>query len=111
MGKGQQQKEATRGRRIEKALELSSKHGFSSTSLREITSNAGLTPSSFYRHFRSLDELGITLIDEFALSLRRLLREGWERVEPGPKSVENSVKILLDHITTHSHHFTFFLSE
>lgn len=69
-----EQKLKTRRKLIEVALDLSSKKGFSALSLREVTQAADLTPAAFYRHFRDMEELGLSLVDEIAVSLRRLLR-------------------------------------
>ena len=32
-------------------------------------------PNAFYRHFRNTDELGLALVEEVGVTLRRLLRE------------------------------------
>ena len=49
--------------------------GFTGLSLREVTREAGVVPTAFYRHFRNMDELGLALVEECGLTLRRLLRE------------------------------------
>ena len=42
------------------ALELVAEgQHFSSLSLREVAKRAGVVPNAFYRHFKSLDELGL----------------------------------------------------
>ena len=75
MDKRSLQKAQTRRNLIEAALRLSTLKGFQSLSLREVAQAAQLSPAAFYRHFRDMDELGLYLIDEIALSLRRLLRQ------------------------------------
>ena len=68
-----QQKEKTRRLLIDAALnQLSAERSFSSLSLREVAKEAGLAPTSFYRHFSDMDELGLTLVDEAGLTLRQL---------------------------------------
>ena len=70
------QKEKTRRQLIDAALgQLSSERSFSSLSLREVAKEAGLAPTSFYRHFSDMDELGLTLVDEAGLTLRQLMRQ------------------------------------
>lgn len=46
------------------ALQLAAEHGFSSLGLREVSREAGIAPTSFYRHFADMHELGLTLIKE-----------------------------------------------
>ena len=70
-----QQKERTRRAIVDAAFaQLSPDKGFSSLSLREVAREAGIAPTSFYRHFADMDELGLTLVDEAGLMLRQLLR-------------------------------------
>ena len=47
---------------------------FASISLREVAKTAGLVPTSFYRHFGDMEELGLAMVDELGLNLRRLMR-------------------------------------
>jgi len=47
---------------------------FASISLREVAKTAGVVPTSFYRHFGDMEELGLTMVDELGLNLRRLMR-------------------------------------
>ena len=46
--------------------QLSAERSFASLSLREVAREAGIAPTSFYRHFRDVDELGLTMVDEWA---------------------------------------------
>ena len=43
--------------------QLSAERSFSNLSLREVAREAGIAPTSFYRHFRDMEELGLTLVD------------------------------------------------
>ncbi|MBU3054808.1 TetR family transcriptional regulator [Pseudomonas indica] len=47
----------------------------SSLGLRELAREAGLNPNTFYRHFQSVDELGMALIRHIADQLRQPLRD------------------------------------
>ena len=76
-----EQKKGTRRALLEAALELSVESGFSSLSLRAVCAKAGIAPTSFYRHFVNLDDLGLALVDEVGMSLRQLVREARHRVE------------------------------
>lgn len=55
--------------------QLSAERSFASLSLREVAREAGIAPTSFYRHFRDVDELGLTMVDESGLMLRQLMRQ------------------------------------
>ena len=74
MDKRAEQKAKTRKKHIDCALELSATKGFAALSIREVAQAADVTPAAFYRHFRDMEELGLCLVDEIAVSLRRLLR-------------------------------------
>lgn len=63
--------------------QLSAERSFASLSLREVAREAGIAPTSFYRHFRDVDELGLTMVDESGLMLRQLMRQ---RVSVSPKA-------------------------
>lgn len=76
-----EQKKGTRRALLGAALELSVESGFSSLSLRSVCAKAGIAPTSFYRHFVNLDDLGLALVDEVGMSLRQLVREARHRVE------------------------------
>jgi AcrR family transcriptional regulator len=76
---------------IEAALRLiSSSRSLSSIGLRELAREAGLNPNTFYRHFRDVDDLGLTIIRQIATQLRRplceLRREAAQRAELNPST-------------------------
>lgn len=74
-----------RQRLIAAALELASTtRSLASLGLREVTRSAGLAPNSFYRHFRSFDELGLAAVDMLGGELRRGLRERRRRLATPP---------------------------
>ncbi|WXL24020.1 TetR family transcriptional regulator [Ectopseudomonas mendocina] len=61
---------------IDAALRLTStSRSLSSVGLRELAREAGLNPNTFYRHFRDVDDLGLTIIRKIALELRQPLRD------------------------------------
>ena len=70
----EERKEATRRAIVDAALHLLAERGFSALSLREVTREAGIVPAAFYRHFESMETLGLVLIDESFRSLRDMLR-------------------------------------
>lgn len=92
-----QQKEKTRRSIIEAALnQLSSEKSFASLSLREVTREAGIAPTSFYRHFKDMEELGLTLVDESGLALRQLMRKARKRFEDGGSIISTSVQTFME---------------
>lgn len=64
-----------RERLIAAALKLAAeKRSLLALGVRELGRMAGLNPNTFYRHFKSLDELSVAIIDEFAQDLAPALR-------------------------------------
>jgi AcrR family transcriptional regulator len=80
---------------------------FDSISLRSVARAAGVVPAAFYRHFASMDELGLVLVDESFLSLRAMLRRAREDGLPPQHIVRRSVEILVEHVLAHRQHFAF----
>ena len=85
--------------------------GFDSLSLRRVTRAAGVVPAAFYRHFASMDELGLALVEESMLTLRSMLRDAREDGGvggPDPKHLITwSVSILVSYVREHPRHFAF----
>lgn len=70
------------------ALKLIGPHrSLSTVSLREVTREAGISPNSFYRQFRDMDELAIALIDRAGRSLRTIIGQARERATSTDRSV------------------------
>lgn len=107
----QERKQRTRRALLDAALQLLSDRGFGSLSLREVTRLAGLVPTAFYRHFTSMEELGITLVDESMRSLRAMMRAA--RSEPGASAdvIRASVRTLYEHVRQQEDHFWFLTRE
>jgi len=107
-----QQKEKTRRQLIDAALgQLSAERSFSSLSLREVAKEAGLAPTSFYRHFSDMDELGLTLVDEAGLTLRQLMRQARQRIEKGGSVIQISVQTFMEFIENNGNIFRLLLRE
>ncbi|QSP96404.1 TetR family transcriptional regulator [Marinobacter salinisoli] len=70
---------------------------FDSLGIREVTRQAGVVPTSFYRHFRSMDDLGLQLVDELGLVLRRMMREARAHAPEADKLIEESVDVFIRH--------------
>jgi AcrR family transcriptional regulator len=84
---------------------------FTSLALREIARQADVVPNAFYRHFRSTDDLGLELVEEMGITLRRLLREA-RQVELGQGNIlRRSVRIYQDYVKANRLQFMFITSE
>lgn len=104
-------KQKTREKLIEAALRLLEDQSFSSLSLREVTREAGVAPNTFYRHFESMEELGLTLIDDSFRTLREMIRSAREDSEVYQAIIHNSVDILVRQIQENRGHFRFIARE
>ncbi len=80
---------------------------FDALSLRCVAKTAGVVPTAFYRHFASMDELGLVLVDESVRTLRGMLREAREGGLPPEHVIQRSVQILVSHVREHRRHFAF----
>src|SRR6476660_1472906 len=102
----EERKEATRRAIVAAALRLLEDRSFSQLSLREVTREAGIVPGAFYRHFESMEALGLVLIDESFRFLRDMLRGA--RVELDPEHViESSIDVLSRSVTEQRLHWRF----
>lgn len=108
----EERKQQTRQALMEAALSRIAKgHSFDGLSLREITYKAGVTPASFYRHFRSMDELGVALVDETCQHLRRLIRAARQNTVSGEAIVQASVATFLGYVNSNRRAFQFLTRE
>ena len=107
-----QQKEKTRRTLIEAAFsQLCANRSFSNLSLREVAREAGIAPTSFYRHFRDMEELGLTLVDEGGLTLRQLMRQARQRIAGGGSVISTSVQTFMEFVENNPNIFRLLLRE
>lgn len=85
---------------------MESGESFDALSLRRVARAAGIVPTAFYRHFASMDELGLVLVEESFRTLRAMLREAREELPP-EHVIRRSVEILVDYVGQHPRHFGF----
>src|ERR1044071_1120940 len=103
----EERKEATRRAIVAAALRLLEQRSFAALSLREVTREAGIVPAAFYRHFESMEALGLVLIDESFRTLRDMLRGARAgRLDPN-RALESSVDILIDGVNEDREHWRF----
>jgi AcrR family transcriptional regulator len=87
-------------------LQIEAGESFDSLSLRSVARAAGVVPTAFYRHFGSMDDLGLALVEESFRTLRAMLRQAREGHAPA-NTIRRSVEILIDHVNAHRQHFVF----
>ena len=98
----------TRRALLDAALEqMDGGYGFDSLSLRSVARAAGIVPTAFYRHFDSMDELGLALVEESFNTLRAMLRDAREGLPAPGRLIPRSVEILVAHVREHRRHFAF----
>ncbi|MDL0429803.1 HTH-type transcriptional repressor FabR [Marinobacter sp. TBZ242] len=107
-----EQKLRTRRALMDAALaQLSADRGFGSLSLREVAREAGIAPTSFYRHFAELDELGLALVDEGGVALRQLMRQARKRIARDGSAISTSVDTFMEYLGNNSNLFRLMLRE
>ena len=108
----QERKLKTRQNIIHAAFSLLDENrSLSAISLREVAREAGLAPTSFYRHFKDMDELGLTLVDEAGLALRQLMRQARRRIASGGGVINTSVETFMEFIAANKNVFRLLLRE
>ena len=108
-----EQKVRTRRAILDAALALSAESGLASLSLRSVAKEVGIVPTAFYRHFASVDEVGLALVDESFVSLRAMLRavRSPEALDSLVSIADTSVRILAEHVQAQQAHFGFIARE
>lgn len=84
---------------------------FSSLSIREVTRQTGVVPTSFYRHFRDMDDLGLSLVDELSLILRQLMRQARENTTDATQMIRNSMEFYILQVDENRPFFVFLTQE
>lgn len=104
-----ERKERTRQALMDGTLELLRDRSFASVSLREVARSAGIVPTAFYRHFASMDDLGVALVEDSMRMLRQMLRDA--RKDPSVKNAAESFAILVRQMRSHEEQFRFLSRE
>lgn len=84
---------------------------FSSLSLREVTREAGIVPTAFYRHYQTMEELGQDLVTDSFRTLRRMIRSVRSQGLPDGNLIGRTVETLVRHVHAHRLHFQFIARE
>lgn len=106
-------KNRTRQALLDTTLELVSERSFASISLREVSRGAGIVPTAFYRHFASMEDLGVNLVEDSMRILRRTLREGRRDLaaRQAIPTAQTSLAILLRHVRENENAYRFLVRE
>lgn len=114
-GSRAERKERTRQTLLDVTLNLIAERSLASISLREVAREAGLVPTAFYRHFESMDALGVELVDRSMRPLRQMLRDarrGRSRAdEEVTDIIRGTVAILGAEVRNHPAEFQFLVRE
>ncbi|MEN9435619.1 MAG: HTH-type transcriptional repressor FabR [Pseudomonadota bacterium] len=107
-----ERKDITRNSLLQAALALIGEgRSFTSLGIREIAREAGMVPNAFYRHFRSTDDLGLALVEEVGITLRRLLREVRQNAVEQAEMTRRSVQVYHQYVIQNRLLFLFISSE
>jgi len=81
-------------------------------SLREVAREAGVVPTAFYRHFRDMDGLGLALVDDVCLTLRKLMREARVAAQGARDvAIQTSVQGFVGYVLANDRAFEFLTRE
>lgn len=106
-----ERKERTRRAILDAALRLCEDSSLVALSLRAVAKEVGVVPTAFYRHFGSIEDLGLALVDESFVSLRAVLRDVRSSDPSFEEIIDTSVESLLEHVDRHRSHFLFICRE
>ena len=106
-----ERKERTRRAILDAALTLSSEGTLAALSLRAVAKEVGIVPTAFYRHFESIDALGLALVEESFVSLRAMLRDVRRNDPALDDIIDSSLRVLVEHVHAQREHFRFIARE
>ena len=106
-----ERKELTRQRLLDVTLKMITNRSLASISLREVARAAGIVPTAFYRHFDSIDALGVELVDECMRPLRQMIRDARRGVAAHGDIIRGTVDTLGQQVRAHPDQFRFLVRE
>ncbi|MER7559437.1 TetR family transcriptional regulator [Nocardioides sp. NPDC126508] len=101
----------TRRAILDATLELCTDSSLTALSLRQVAKQVGIVPTAFYRHFDSIESLGLALVEESFDSLRDLFRDVRRNARADKDVVDGSIDALVDHVHRRRDHFGFIARE
>ncbi|MEV7862515.1 TetR family transcriptional regulator [Streptomyces hirsutus] len=110
-GTRQAQKQRTRRALLDAALELLEEQSLGSLGLREVTRAVGIAPTAFYRHFRSVEDLGVALVGEALESLHPLIGTAVSATSDAEERIARAVESIAGHVDRYPAHMRFIVRE
>lgn len=107
----QEQKERTRQAILDAALTLTQERGFAAISLRQVSRESGIVPTAFYRHFASMEELGLALVGASFVTMRQMLRDARRDPSTYDDVITASADIIVRVVQEHPGRFAFIARE
>jgi AcrR family transcriptional regulator len=106
-----ERKERTRRAILDATLTLCHESSLVALSLRQVAKEVGIVPTAFYRHFDSIEDLGLALVEESFASLREMLRDVRRSGPTYENIIDSSVQVLGEHVHSQHDHFAFIARE
>jgi AcrR family transcriptional regulator len=110
-GSRAERKERTRQKLLDVTLALIADRSLASISLREVARDAGIVPTAFYRHFESMDALGVELVYESMGALRQMVRDARRGRTEHEDIIKQTVATLGEQVRVHPDQFRFLSRE
>lgn len=111
LGIRQAQKQKTRQALLDAALGLLEEQSLSSLGLREVTRAVGVAPTAFYRHFRSIPDLGVALVEEALGSLHPMIRTTVTAADNSEERIARAIELIAGHVDAYPSHVRFIARE
>ncbi|WP_128801869.1 MULTISPECIES: TetR family transcriptional regulator [unclassified Streptomyces] len=111
LGIRQAQKQKTRQALLDAALGLLEEQSLSSLGLREVTRAVGVAPTAFYRHFRSIPDLGVALVEEALGSLHPMIRTTVTAADNSEERIARAIELIAGHVDAFPAHVRFIARE
>ncbi|MDC2961242.1 TetR family transcriptional regulator [Streptomyces gilvifuscus] len=111
LGIRQAQKLKTRQALLDAALGLLEGQSLSSLGLREVTRAVGVAPTAFYRHFRSIADLGVALVEEALGSLHPMIRTTVTAADNSDERIARAIELIAGHVDAYPAHVRFIARE
>ncbi|MFJ9538617.1 TetR family transcriptional regulator [Streptomyces sp. NPDC101225] len=111
LGIRQAQKQKTRQALLDAALGLLEEQSLSSLGLREVTRAVGVAPTAFYRHFRSIPDLGVALVEEALGSLHPMIRTTVTSADNSEERITRAIELIAGHVDAYPSHVRFIARE
>jgi AcrR family transcriptional regulator len=106
-----ERKERTRQRLLDVTIRLIADRSQASISLREVAREAGIVPTAFYRHYATMDALGVDLVDESMRPLRQMIRDARRGRVAHSDIIADTVAVLAKQVRDHPDQFRFLSRE